>query len=715
MQINAENGGVAAYHIGSVILKGVSDAKGSTEVMPIEATVGIDAPFIGRKTQARRIHELLCATDDPGGTLVVVSGPPGVGKTALLQQVAKAAHGGGQFVTALVADMRGYDADAGNQVRPSSVLSQLLLRLGVRDADIPLDYAEQLLMYRSRLNRLASESQPVLLWLDNVSDKAQFDSLQPTDLMHKLLLSTRETFGHVPQRQVIDLPVLSPSEASELLTATVKYRSPKDVRFEEEPAMGAAIATLCNHLPLALQIVVALATDEPDRPLAELVSELAHEESRLDSLEYSSDLSVRAAFSLSYRRLPLNLQRLFRLLSVVPGGDVGLRTASLLTSESPNEVRPNLMALVRSHLVQQHVLNRWSMHDLIRLYSSELSAAEPDDQRRAFSSVIHGYRNDLAAADEWLTAAASRAAREIFTSPEGASAWFEAERQTAIALVMGGAQMPDQRERALSIIPSLGRLLKSQHHWLSDLHNVAELGVSLVPHTKNMALKGTVLSMYGSTLRMMRDFDKALEFLNQALDVAKEIGDVASIAMLITNIANVLLSEGRIEDAIALYKEDLRFQRELSTPDPAKEAVALTNLGGAYAMIGRHSDAVRPLREAIVIWHRLDHMPGFADTATNLGGVLETLGRLQSDTRLLHEAITLLKSAIKIHEQRGNKSGVANVATNLGLAQCAIGQIDEGVANLERALDYFEKSGQTARVESLREELKKYRQGDQHQ
>jgi hypothetical protein len=37
-------------------------------------------------------------------------------------------------------------------------------------------------------------------------------------------------------------------------------------------------------------------------------------------LDYGKDLSVRAAFALSYRRLPDNLKRLFRLPSVVPGG-----------------------------------------------------------------------------------------------------------------------------------------------------------------------------------------------------------------------------------------------------------------------------------------------------------------------------------------------------------------------------------------------------------
>jgi hypothetical protein len=131
----------------------------------------------------------------------------------------------------------------------------------------------------------------------------------------------------------------------------------------EAPEATRRLAKLCDHLPLALQIIAALLADEPDRPIIELVDELASEEDRLNSLEYDTDLSVRAAFALSYRRLPDDLNRLFRLMSVVPGGDVGLDAAGWLVALSHTAVRPQLMALVRSHLIQQNVRNRWSMHD----------------------------------------------------------------------------------------------------------------------------------------------------------------------------------------------------------------------------------------------------------------------------------------------------------------------------------------------------------------
>ena len=180
------------------------------------------------------------------------------------------------------------------------------------------------------------------------------------------------------------------------------------------------------------------------------MSELANEADRLNGLHYSGDLSVRAALALSYKRLSEDLKRLFRLLSVVPGGDVGWDAAAVLIQASGAAVRQQLMALVRSHLVQQHVRNRWSMHDLIRLYAAEQSASESDDAETVFRLVLR-YIVGLAAAAEWLTAVVSDKSRILFPSPERAAAWFHAEHLTATAILMSIVGRADYREHAIVI------------------------------------------------------------------------------------------------------------------------------------------------------------------------------------------------------------------------------------------------------------------------
>lgn len=714
--ISATNGGVAAYRIDKVIVESLADLKAATTVLSLDEMVNDAPPFVGRETELQQIAELLSVSDGGRDNILVVTGPPGVGKTALVQAAASAARATDAFGQVLFVDLRGYAEDPDDRVQPESVLSKLLLLLGIDDADIPADPAEQAIRYQQRLNALAAEAKPVLLWLDNASDRSQFDSLRPASDIHKAVVTTRETFGHIPKPQVIEVGLMRSDEAVQLLISSASSRNPTDERLATEPAATRQLARLCDHLPLALQIIAALLADEPDRPVAELIAELASEEDRLKSLEYSTDLSVRAAFGLSYKRLPDNLQRLFRLLSVVPGGDIGLETAGWLIEVSHTAVRPQLMALVRSHLVQQHVRNRWSMHDLLRLHSAELSALEPEDAERALKFIVPRYLLGVGGAAEWLTAVVSERAKKMFTSPEHAAAWFEAERPTVEAIVISLAKRPDYRELVLVFAVLLCEVLKSQRHWLKEFHDIATIGASLVPYADDRRTAACVLNHYGAALRAMRQFGDALEAFQRAAQVAGEINDVGVAAAARSNMGNVYLDQGRpVDEVLAIYWEDVRASRESDPPHRHSEAAALTNIGGALAKDGRFAEAIESLRVALAISRELEDKPGIASAEKNLGGALCGLAREQNSQSLLAEAVEALQEASAIYQERGNISGWADAATNLGQAQCQLRRFADGIPNLEAAVDYFEKSGQTELAAQVREDLRFYRQHAQQQ
>ena len=240
-----------------------------------------------------------------------------------------------------------------------------------------------------------------MIWLDNVSDRGQVEELIPAIRLHRVVVTTRETFPRHPNRHDIDVHVLAIDEAVELLARAIQVGD--DLRIDSDPGASALLAELCDHLPLALQIVAALVADEPSRPIRDFAAELQEEEHRLDNLHYDDRLSVRAALTLSYKRLPDQLQRLFRLMSQVPGGDLSLDAGRWLIDASASAVRPQLMAMVRSHLIQQHVSDRWSMHDLVRLFAAEMATVDPDDADRALRSVVEHYRAGVSMAFEWLT------------------------------------------------------------------------------------------------------------------------------------------------------------------------------------------------------------------------------------------------------------------------------------------------------------------------
>jgi tetratricopeptide (TPR) repeat protein len=700
VEITASDHSVAAHSIETLnlTLEAPARTRAAAPVLPVELLVADDAPFIGRQGEIERLRAVF---DSPSDGIVIVTGPPGVGKSALTRQAVERARTGGRFEHVLFADLRGYEDDPASRVQPDEMYGPLLRSVGVRDGDIPSSAAQQAGLYHQVMDTLAVAGKPVLLWLDNVSDRKQFDSLRPASPVHKIAIATRESFGHIANRRVVDLDVLDVPEAVAVIAAAAEKHDPTELRFRTEPDAAAQLAELCDGLPLALQIVAALLADEPQRPIAELVTELTGEEDRLSGLDYETNLSVRAALTLSYQRLSDHLRRLFRLLSVVPSGDVGLQAVGWLLGASPSAVRPQLMALVRAHLIEQHVPNRWSMHDLIRLYSAEQTARHPDDADAAFKRVLGNYFLYVTAASEWLTAVVSNISQEIFPSPEQASEWFQAERPTAISLLKSACGSAEYHDTAVLFGVILGSVLQQQRHWLQDLYDVSAMITPLAPHVKSKRVGAGALNLYGGALEQQGHLDEALEVFKQADKIYDESPDSGPAGALRTNVATMFVHQGRIDEAIELYRQDIKVCRELAPPDRFNEARILVNIGAALNAAKRFGEAVEPLRQAIAIMRALHDLPGVATASTNLGVTLQQVAADQKDWKLLEEAVNVLEEALEIYAHRRNESKWANAAVNLAIAQLALGRTDDGAATMMAAYGYFEKH-QPERAEALR-------------
>ena len=115
--------------------------------------------------------------------------------------------------------------------------------------------------------------------------------------------------------------------------------------------------------------------DDPARPAAELVTELADEAVRLQSLP-GEQWPGRAAVGLAYRRLDDSSARLFHLLAAAPVPHVTAEAAAALVNQPVAEIRPALAALARIHLLESRQPGRWRIHDQIRRYATEVAADE---------------------------------------------------------------------------------------------------------------------------------------------------------------------------------------------------------------------------------------------------------------------------------------------------------------------------------------------------
>lgn len=340
--------------------------------------------FTGRSAERAALAAVLTgAREGQVAPLVLVSGPPGFGKTTLAAQVARELRA--TFPERLFLDLRGVD-DA--PVAPEVAVRRVADALGA--TSLPPDPEAAAARVRSLL-----AGRPALLVLDNAASEEQVRPLLPAEGPAAVLVTSRRTLAGLATAHRLTLGRLDPADSVTLLDRIVPGRG--------GAAELARLAALCDDVPLALRIAGNRLAARDGWPITGLVSRMSADERRLDSLT-AGDLRVKAAFSSSYEQLGPGAQRLFRRLALLDAPDAGAGLAAALVGESLWRAEDLLDELTDLSLVQHLPGDRYQQHDLLRLFArSELDQQEDPAAHAAAR----------AAADAWLLATTVRAGRRF--------------------------------------------------------------------------------------------------------------------------------------------------------------------------------------------------------------------------------------------------------------------------------------------------------------
>ncbi|MEU6540654.1 tetratricopeptide repeat protein [Streptomyces sp. NPDC047000] len=627
------SGNSRLYQAGRDLYVGTGNNLAPPTVIPITDSSTIRGHLVGRSAEIEAISAAL--QSKPGsseGSVLVLSGLGGIGKTVLAGHASRLAVRRGAFPGgAITIDFRGYEAESNLCVYPQQVYSPALKALGVDEIDpAPENHGPQ---FHSELNRRAAKNNPTLLLLDNVRDPEQVLPLLPISNLHRVLVTSRNALAPLlPGATNLRLDVLPQEDATKL----IKLKANREINSADLDEL----ATLCDRLPLALSIVGSILASDPQLSARDLACELSQEEERLEGLEHE-DVAVRAAFHRSYARLRDFDAQAFRALSLNPSSDISTEAAALLIDVSKLKARRALRHLLNCHLVESgNSSDRWTMHDLVRLYATEQAEQVDREEIRheARMRLFEYYVSQSSNAAEWINGQPEESDYEGFSSRDSAMEWFAAEAANLIASVR--------------ISDSLGE------------HDVTtSLATSLVGYLDNVA-----------------DYSSAISILFSGIEAGKRSRNDLSIGAAYNNLGITYTSMRKYRDAVRWLNKAVALFRSLGEPD--EEARSLINLSGALRMMLGFEASIEPLRRAMEI--RGSESPGAGFAFTNLGIGLREAGRLQ-------EAKPALLKALEIHSRSGARNAQASTLTQLGTTMLQIAQKKNSSRDLAEGIRYLQE------------------------
>ena len=681
----------------------ISAGLGTTRVVPAQLPGDVDL-FTGRALELAELDRLLTATptrtgatDAAGGgsTSVVisaVSGTAGVGKTALALRWAHRVRG--EFPDGqLYLDLRGYDPD--QPLSPGYALAGFLRALGVAGADIPPEVEERAAAYRSLL-----DGRRMLVVLDNASSVEQVRPLLPGTPSTLVMVTSRDALaGLVARHGARRLDLLPPEDAVTLLGRLIGDR------VAAEPDAAVTLAGQCAWLPLALRI----AATRPTTALAQLVAELADEQRRLELLDAGGDprTAVRAVFSWSYRHLPAEAARAFRLLGLHPGPDLDPYAAAALTHTSVEQAQHLLGLLARAHLIGPTAPGRYGMHDLLRAYATDLATAEDSEEERgaALTRLFDHYLATAAAAMDTLHPAEQHRRPRIrppttptppVTDPAAARAWLDAERTTLTTVCTHTAAAQGWPEHITGLASTLYRYLDVGGHY----PDAVAIHTHALRAARDACGEAHALINLGVIYFRQGRHGQAVEHHQQALALFREIGDQAGEAYALTSLGLVHWRQGRYRRANEHHQQALTLFRELG--DQAGEANTLDNLGLVYWRQGYYPQAAEYLQQALALCREIGHRAGEAHALCDLGLVHRRRGRYGQAIEHHQQALTLFR-------ELGDRSGEAYALEDLGTVYWRQGTYKQADELYQQSLILFrelgDRSGETYALNGVGEIL----------
>lgn len=595
--------------------------------------VGFSAPsqttyFIGRDAEIKKIKELLLKKK-----AVIVSGPAGIGKTALAIKLSHLMYEDFPY------GVLWYRLDIKNL---EGILDNIGRKFG-RD----LGRIKKIEDKVGIVNRLLSSGK-ILLVLDNLTDISQLEPLIKKPVNYPLLITTRSTDHHKNAGFFI-LPVFSKSEA---LFYAIKMLS-LDFVSKNLKKICSAFDTL-GHLPLAVSVFLRQVFFSPYQ-LDSLVKDLEKKNQALDKYCYDNK-NLSLSLSLSFDRLTEEQAGFFVSLGAFEGTDISFIAAAHLNGISVSRSHELVDSLRRLSLVEASTAGRFRIHPMIKVFIQNKINDTGLYSRLAdhYIDFLHSggfgsleYYPKIEVEEENIAGVFERCYTLKFYKKVvglwgfwGVFLWdrgfWRQMNKSGHFAFRSAEKLGDYKTRAVFAIRDLSWL----YYWQGDLDRSYKYiidGLALAKKIKNDFLINYAKQRLGKIYQARGNLKKALLLFEESLDYFNRKEKHERAGDTLTYIGETLWLMNRHQEAEKYLYQALGLVKKIK--DVRQECIVYNRLGGLYLITRDYPKAKKYFSESIGLEDKIGrHVGGKTWNNIGLGLIKEELGDLEEAKKIFKEA-----------------------------------------------------------------------------
>jgi tetratricopeptide (TPR) repeat protein/transcriptional regulator with XRE-family HTH domain len=652
--------------------------QGSAGINPDSASIGPvydsavpllpAAPLVGRTRELFQVKERLKRST--GSTATVLTGLPGVGKTALA------------ITLAHDSDLRAHFRDGilWSNLGLAPPLLAVLRRWGSLLGISGLGQGQSL--HPATLNdvsslstalRIAIENRRMLLVIDDACKLEDALTLCIGGPHCAYLVTTR--FAHIATRVAsggtVQLQELHEEESIELL----RLLAPRVV--DAEPDRVRELVGSVGGLPLALMLMGnylrTQTTNKLPRRITATLERLSQSHERLQvhephppvekhpDLPDGALLSLQSAIAVSDQLLYPSSRAALYALSIFPPkpqsfSEEAALTVALCTHE-------DLDNLCDAGIVEYHG-DRYMLHRVIADYARlQLRGQAERDAIERLATYVAQYvetnrkdydllevesstiRTTLALAhsyDHWGMLVSITCSFVPFLMMRGLYGEAEEHLQRAYAVADGSGQAQPLRDSYayIQLLFYLGEVAQKRGQ-LAQAETHLQRGLEYARSIRHSEYTGDLLKSLGWVASKRGDYAQAHVYLQESLQLARQGGDHERLCSILSIFGSVLATEGEYRQANSYLSEGLALARRMR--DYQQTCSLLINKGVIYGTLGDFQHAEEAFHEGLFHARQLRHREWISLLLINLGDIAHEHNDYDLAEKYLHEGLAMVR------------------------------------------------------------------------